>query len=87
MGRTKPTKTSMSPHKTQNNEQHKHTKESKKQSVTPHAARATTKPTETETPKESTEKRDKTHEKYVRNPENHPYHEGEKNYRRIDKED
>jgi hypothetical protein len=51
-------------------------------------ARATIKPTETGTMKESTEKRDRTQEKYhVRNPENHPYHEGEKNYRRIDRKD
>jgi hypothetical protein len=51
MGRTKPNKTWKSPHKTQNNEEEK-TKENITQSVTPHAVRATTKPTETETPKE-----------------------------------
>jgi hypothetical protein len=85
MGRSKPNKPSKSSHKAHN----KQTKENKTQSEIPHAARATTKPieTETETTKESTEKRDRTHKKYVRNPEDHPYHEGDKIYRRRDRED
>jgi hypothetical protein len=36
---------------------------------------------------ESTEKRDRPHEKYVRNPENIPYYEAEKTHQRINKKD
>jgi hypothetical protein len=50
-------------------------------------ARSTTKQTETETPSESTEKRDRPHKKYERNPENIPYYEGEKKYQRINRKD
>jgi hypothetical protein len=49
--------------------------------------RATTKPTETETTNESTEKRDRPHQKYERNPENIPYYEGEITYRIINRKD
>jgi hypothetical protein len=83
MGRTKLNKTSKSPHKTQK----KQTKENITQSVTPHAAKSTTKPTGTGTPKELKEKIDRTHEKYVRNPENHPYRERGKDYRITDRKD
>jgi hypothetical protein len=37
--------------------------------------------------RESTEKRDRTHERYVRNPENIPHYEGDKIYRRINRKD
>jgi hypothetical protein len=82
MARSKPNKPLKSPNKPQNNKQNK---ENTAQSVTPHMARATTK--QTETTKESTEKIDRPHEKYVRNPENIPYYDGDKIYRRIDRKD
>jgi hypothetical protein len=53
--------------------------------MTPHVARSTTTQTETEIMRESTEKRDRTHEKYVRNPENIPYYEGDIIYQRINR--
>jgi hypothetical protein len=87
MTRSKPNKPLKSPNKPQNNEQNKQNKENTTQNVTPHTARATTTQTGTETAKESTEKRDRPFEKYVSNPENTPYYDRDKLYRRIDRKD
>jgi hypothetical protein len=76
-----------SPHKPQNNEHNKKSKENTTQSVTPHTVRATTTETETETTKESTEKRDRPRKKHVRNPENIPYYEGDKINQRENRKD
>jgi hypothetical protein len=68
MAQSKPNKQLKSPKKQLNKEQNKQNKTNTTQSVTPNMARETNKPTETETPNESTEKRDRPHKKGVCNP-------------------
>jgi hypothetical protein len=74
MARSKPNKPLKSPHKQQIEEQNKQNKTDTTPSVTPHTTRTSKRKTGTE---ERSEKRDITQRKYIRNPENIPYYEGD----------
>jgi hypothetical protein len=84
MARSKPNKPLKSPHKQQIEEQNKQNKTYTTPSVTPHTTKTIKRKTGTE---ERSEKRDITQRKYIQNPENIPYYEGDSIHRRINRND
>jgi hypothetical protein len=84
MAQSKPNKTFKSPHKQQIEEWNKQDKTETTTNITPHATKTKNKATGTD----ERSKEDKvTHKKYIRNPENIPYYEGDSIYRRIYRND
>jgi hypothetical protein len=84
MARSKPTKPFKSPHKHQIEEQNKQNKTDTTKNVTPHTTKTSKRETRTE---EQSEKRDINQKKYIQNPENIPYYEGDSIHRRINMND
>jgi hypothetical protein len=82
MAQSKPNKPLKSPHEQQIEEQNKQNKTDTTPSVTPHTMKTSKRATGTA---ERSEKRDITKRKYVRNPENIPYYEGDSIHRRINR--
>jgi hypothetical protein len=81
MARSKPNKPLKSPHKQHIEEQNK---TDTTPSLTPHTTKTSKRTTGT---KEQSEKRDITKRKYIRNPENIPYYEGNSLHQRINRND
>jgi hypothetical protein len=84
MARSKPNKTFKSPNKQQIEEQNKQDKTDTTTNITPHATKTNKRTTGTD---EQSEKRNVTQKKYIRNPENIPYYEGDSLDRRINRND
>jgi hypothetical protein len=84
MARSKPNKTFKSPHKQQIEEQKKQDKTDTTTNITPRATKTNKKVTGTD---ERSKKDNVTQKKYIRNPENIPYYEGDSLYRRINRND
>jgi hypothetical protein len=84
MARSKPNKSLKSPHKQHLEELNNQDKTENPPNITPHTSNTNKKATGTE---ELSVKRNITHNKYVRNPENIPYYEGETLDRRIYRQD
>jgi hypothetical protein len=80
MSRSKPTKSLKSPHKQQIEEQNNQDKTDTKPNITPQTTKTNKKATGTD---ERSGKRNLTQKKYIRNPENIPYYEGDELVRRI----
>jgi hypothetical protein len=80
MARSKPNKTFKSPHKEKIEEQNKQDKTDTTTNITPHATKKNKRTTGTD---ERSEKRNVTQKKYIRNPKNIPYYEGDALDRRI----
>jgi hypothetical protein len=74
MAQSKPNKTFKSPHKQQIEEQNKQDEIDTTTNITPHATKIDKRATGTN---ELSEKRNVTQKKYIRNPENIPYYEGD----------
>jgi hypothetical protein len=74
MARSKPNKTFKSPHKQKIEEQKKQDKTDTTTNVAPHATKTRKITTGTD---EGPEKRNVTQKKYIQNPENIPYYEGD----------
>jgi hypothetical protein len=74
MARSKPNKSLKSPHKQQLEELNNQEKTENPPNITPHTSKTHKKATGTE---ERSIKHNITHNKYVRNPENIPYYEGD----------
>jgi hypothetical protein len=84
MARSKPNKSFKSTHKQQMVEQHKQDKTDTTTNMTPQTTKTNTRATGTD---ERSKKRNITQKKYVRNPENIPYYEGDALDRRINRND
>jgi hypothetical protein len=80
MARSKPNKSFKSPHKQQMEEQNKQDKTDTTTNITPHTLKTNKRATGTD---ERSKKRNITQKKYIRNPENIPYYEGDALNRRI----
>jgi hypothetical protein len=84
MTQSKPNKSLKSPHKQQLEELNNQDKTENPSNIRPQTTKTNKKATET---KERSVKRNITHRKYVRNPENIPYYEGDTLDRRIYRQD
>jgi hypothetical protein len=84
MARSKPNKTFKSPHKQQIKKQNKQDKTDTTTNITPHATKTNKRTTGTD---ERSEKRNVTQKKYIENPENIPYYEGDSLDRRFNRSD
>jgi hypothetical protein len=84
MARSKPQKPLKSPHKQQIEEQNKQNKTLTTTNVLPYATKTSKRTTGTE---ERSKKRNRTQKKYILNPENIPYYEGDSLDRQINRND
>jgi hypothetical protein len=84
MARSKPNKSLKSPHKQQIEELNNQDKTDTTPNITPQTTKTNKKATGT---KERSKKRNITQKKYIRNPENIPYYEGDEIARRINQSD